>query len=169
MCIIIFSKLAIAFKTSNICVKSEDTCMKKINTNSYISSTCRPPKCFGNYSFECGPNHCSSDKKHCEFYRSIKSNLLRLLLSPSMYQIQLRRFEKELELIKACPLSGYKFSKKDVCLKNSNCFLQIEFPHTVKKKIDCPCDKQHSYLCMKRYCVTNKKACTALEVNLKKK
>lgn len=147
------SKSALSFI---ICEKPNE---RFLSDSFHTKSGRKPETCFGNYSVACGESFCAHDKLSCEIYLKVKSNLLRLLLSPSMYQVQLRKYEKELQSIKKCPESNYRWNKEHVCVKSSYCYLQVEFPHTMKKKIECPCDRQNGYQCMKNFCAVSKKAC----------
>jgi hypothetical protein len=128
-----------ALKSSNICRHREKNC-----------DQCEKLECFGKHKFECGTNYCATDFENCGAFHNQSLNILKVLISPAMYQYHNRRYEMFTKKIKFCPKKVYTWTKKDTCIhKNYN---------TNTKKI---CGSTKNYICGKRFCSIHKYACKA--------
>ena len=160
---ILFCNLIFGFKHSDICIQSEINC-KIISATKNIKLNCMKAECPGDYKHQCGTTHCAVEKRSCDTYRDINSNLLRSYIMPKMSRRHIRNYQASLDKIKNCPI--FKWNERDICVKNSNCFQESELIKkngTLKtlKKTECKCGQQHRFHCYKQFCVTNESTCDA--------
>lgn len=159
------------FESSNICEQENKKCTRFYDIYNKFEITCGRYECFGSFNHTCGEDNCAIDEKSCLYFQALNSNLIRKIISPASYKYKLRKHEKILQMIKSWPSPSYKWNPKDVCIRNSGCFLKHEFPFmnqlfSIKKRIKCFCEQKHSYQCIDSYCVANKQVCDALVLKL---
>ncbi len=133
---------------------------------------CELMKCNGSFKNDCGFNICSRNKKNCNNYFYVYSNLA--LTTPAIDALfALKDFEKQKKFhlfnkqISACKNNIYKFESKDFCLNKADCFMINNFFKGIGKishKVDCKCPSKRSFKCGK-YCATNSIACNIIKSN----
>lgn len=133
----------------NIGLQANNLCaLRSKNRRSFNAQTlsnnllCENKNCEGKLSYKCGTNHCSINKKLCDDFFKLR--------------------EKNEEKFKR----KFKTSiVKDICINGKDCFHKKITPmrsrtnHKSLKKIDCPCIKNHAFICGKSHCAANGLAC----------
>lgn len=169
--ILVILKVIFAFDSNHICEKEQLNCTGYYDFNHNFKTECKPFDCFGQYGYECEKGKCAISKKSCDFYLALSSNLMRAVISPSKYKVNLRKHEKYLKSIKSCESPNKEWQPKDVCIRLNDCIQKhthhlLEKSVVIKKKIDCLCDQKHHFECNKQYCAVNKEACDTLAINI---
>lgn len=163
--------MAISFDSSSICQRENENCTGSYNIYYKFQTSCEKFDCFGDLNYTCGSNNCAADRKSCYYFQTLNSNLIRIIISPTSYKYNLRKYEKELQMIKSCTAPFQDWNTNDVCIRSNECFLKHDFlffnkMYNMKKKINCFCDQTHKYQCNNKYCATNKQVCDDLLLKL---
>lgn len=152
-----------AFKSSDICIITEEVCKGHYDKYENYETKCEREKCSGKIDFQCGIDHCSSSPETCEKLRNLQL-VFKSLVKSRINENKLHSIKVFLKSIRKCPSEAYEWDINDICLNGKNCYSKQVLPLRYEKvrlikKIDCLCEKKHSYKCEKDYCAANKKAC----------
>jgi hypothetical protein len=149
-------------KPKNICLKTNSLKCVIIGKNN-----CEPSFCPSKYSYQCGSKNCATDLKSCEEFQTIINNLLKLIISPVMYNFRKEfKMENFFNKISNCPNDTYKWSIDDVCAIKSRMRIKSEyfFKGNIHESNHNPCylEPIKKYNCGKRFCTLHKMACMEL-------
>ena len=158
--------LAYGFNHTDICFQDQGETYCKRDRNSQV--VCRDLKCFGEYNYECGSEHCAKSEISCDHYRNLNSNLIRLMTSPILYRSLMKKKNLEmLSQIRTCPRFSSILtntcikSKKDCFVNNRILYLQNELIR-YDENYNCGCKKEYGYRCSRMLCTKNKRSCNEI-------
>lgn len=163
----------ICFESSDICLQTDLECQGISDPFNNYKNHCKKTNCTGDYSYKCDDENCAINEKSCEQFRKLKSNLMRLVLSPVMYNFEMRKYTNVFGAIKKCQIQEYKWDRKDICMRSENCVFKLALPYSyminLKQRTICSCNKLYSYQCDSKYCAKHNKACDLFKLDSMKK
>lgn len=127
-------------------------------------------KCNGKQTVTCGKNHCATDQESCSFFLNLsKITLLRVLLQPGLFHVELGNYNTFMSKIETCLHDPYTWSASDVCINGAECFTTQIYPFgrdfvRLAKRIDCTCEDEYSFTCGKEFCAMHRYGCEGLLV-----